>query len=990
MSDLYEVYRDSTSSLPIAASLPENEAYLLNIRLSALDRLYATVKSDPNSRLNPHHRSIGDIESQFIEIVGGVPRTLKDIRRLMKAKNFPPREQSRIKDQLVALLAELDATKSEVFVGAVIEGLLVDYSEKFGLVLNSGTVASLLSSRITDFKSYTSDVEAFSYANLSPTDKSYIEKLLFMLEAFRNITDDTAADLEPAFYDVFALFTKKSLVLVLDAINYYEGDGGIVPREYTEIVGTHTSPIVFQVLYLMSRHYPRNFEKFMQSKAFTRTKRSKSAQDLLISALDQFESDVGQGDLRGGVIFKQIPEDYQGFTSTFDITTLNSLAGKCVFPEKGSNFEILDMTDRATRGQLSKALAAAEIASIEQGDSVTSTIGLCYTVGFCISNLQRTAPEGKVAPYDKFRSSIKNTQKAIGYLKSIVSAAVSRPLMPARDLLRVYCDINITQDDIEDILSKDKKPTLKNLSYVRWTASLYELSNPSEAWTNSTGHGGRFARQVLDSKKLDQGITAMLHHIRSQRASGNETYTHILEKSISAEINPFIADFDEGFNFYSHTRGLDQLRGLTLNSDFTRDLISEGFETELDALFPKNSNGAYEFYIPSVNGYAFMGAVLSPYEDFNDLSNYKFTIHQHGNTEYPSIRIYETAAFNPAVLMTGHKLVSDCCMYTNQWGSSTVLADFIHNNVSTLWVVDMAAKNSMSQVYYNNDSDVIVLGSCFLAKTYVTLKDPSIVSDQHKLSMIEGDTKLFLRYNLPVPYNVDSNSGAITSPLSALDGWETYKTTNNYRQDLIGKLDYGRDYNEVAVELMYSAISSNPNLNFSVSGVYNDSHLARVDGVVSSSDYIERYENNGDSLYTDASQSYSSVREDFLGSMSVSNASSAFQSMIISFDKEGDSAVVGYTAVDGSDVPQVEVSWDYLRYMFSFPMGNSFIPFEGSVIFDTSPRNKSVCLELLTPSWFESANEKPLVRGDNSYDQADLIAMRTPQGGAFIGRERIL
>jgi len=189
---------------------------------------------------------------------------------------------------------------------------------------------------------------------------------------------------------------------------------------------------------------------------------------------------------------------------------------------------------------------------------------------------------------------------------------------------------------------------------------------------------------------------------------------------------------------------------------------------------------------------------------------------------------------------------------------------------------------------------------------------------------------------------------------------------------------------------MYRALSSDLGLNFSVSGVYTQSILTNVDGVVNSGGYIKNFENNSDSLYTDGGQRYSNIREDFLGSVSVSSASSIFQSMVVSFDNEGDSAVVGYTTLDGAEVPQIEVSWDYLRYMFSFPMGNAFVPFEGSVIFDTSPRNESVCLELLTPSWFESANKKPLVRGDESYDQADLIAMRTPQGGAFIGREQIL
>jgi len=529
---------------------------------------------------------------------------------------------------------------------------------------------------------------------------------------------------------------------------------------------------------------------------------------------------------------------------------------------------------------------------------------------------------------------------------------------------------------------------------------LYRVSSEGRSWGTSSVDNALTTR-LIEDRSFDQSVAAMIYFIREQRRklpypiseSFNTDALHknkafpyaMIIESADSTLNPFLQGVEDGFEYYA----FEGRESVSFTSSFVDALRQTEHYDTFEELFP---NGL--FTAPSAISYGFMGAILSPHagyvnkefrDSFNDIRMYKCRKLPYNNIERPSIEVWQTAALNPVCLITGHTQLSNCCMYPKAQGTSASLSDFLHPEaISTLFVFDLFAKNKGNKAYFKQNGDVVCLGTVYNARTFPTLEDASSkVSKTHNLRMIEGDTKLYLQLNEPVPYEINPD-GTFETPVSTLDGWELQTGDRK----LVDSGTLGYDPSVVAKEAVYDAITNDPELNYLISGVYNFS--SPNSNTVKSSSVGISWSNNIDSLYTDGGQTYSDVRESFFGSKSVSDASSTFQSMVVSFDNEGDNAVVGYTALDGAEVPQIEVSWDYLRYMFSFPMGNAFVPFEGSVIFDTSPRNESVCLELLTPSWFESANEKPLVRGDESYDQADLIAMRTPQGGAFIGREQIL
>lgn len=1022
MSDLYEVYLEG-DDLPIAANLPEAEAYDLNLRMEALRTLYSSLGS--RYRSNPSDEIL-DLERGICQILGSdsVPASLGAAKRLLKEQVTDRNERGRLTEGLQSLYSDLDKARSQEFLRDMLTSLTTDFEDKFGVVLNDGTLASVLACRASDFKQYFGSY-GIGYKDLNARDQKYIENLLFMLEAFRNITDEVTIDIDPRFYEALALFDKKALVEIVHTLNYVgeTDDGEPIPREYTSIVGGHYSPPLLLILHVMSVAYADNrvFSRWLKSESFSTQSKAESVSHLLARAIDNAgDFDIGQGELRGSSFFTadtSLVEKYQGLTK-FTLDFLEA-AKACIFG-KGKVGKVttgLDLNNEDEYQSLLRAFAAAEIGT--QEENITSKVAACFTLAFAMTKISNQSGEREVLIYNqprqendqpirremvrtpsalgRFKGALKSARTPMDIVDAVVANILKTPPLIPRDIYNQYMKVDISPKELKAILPNEEKPKIRNLSYMRWMANLYRVSTEARSWGTSAIDDATVKR-LLEDSAFDKAVSAMLYYIREQRISlpypiseniregelRDHPYVAIINNTNSQE-NPFLQGLEEGFNYY----WLEKYNGNGV--DFSRNFLNALRQTEhydaFEQLFPHGV-----FATPSAISYGFMGAVLSPHyvvdtqvDNFNDIRMYRCRELPHGDIEKQNIEVWQTAALNPVCLITGHTQLSNCCMYPKAVGATASLSDFLRPEaVSTLYIFDMYAKNKGNPAFFKQKGDVVCLGTVYNARTFPTLENASSkISNEYALRMIEGETKLYLQLNEPVPYIVNAD-GTFETPVSTLDGWELQ--TGDAK--LVSQTTLGYNPSEIAKAAVYDAISNDPELNYMIAGVY--SFASPNSNTVSSSSMGIRWQNARDNVYTDGQQSYSEVRESFFGSKSIVDASSSFRTMVVSFDNEGDTAVVGYTALDGTEVPQVEVSWDYLRYMFSFPMGNAFVPFEGSVIFDTSPRNESVCLELLTPSWFASADEKPLVRGDNSYDQADLIAMRTPQGGAFIGREQIL
>ena len=75
--------------------------------------------------------------------------------------------------------------------------------------------------------------------------------------------------------------------------------------------------------------------------------------------------------------------------------------------------------------------------------------------------------------------------------------------------------------------------------------------------------------------------------------------------------------------------------------------------------------------------------------------------------------------------------------------------------------------------------------------------------------------------------------------------------------------------------------------------------------------------------------------------------------MHVHFEEIGGSFEVVYVTEGNEELEISKIDdFDYLLYMFSFPKGDSFVPFQGSVHFYTDV-DKDYCKKLLIPDWFK-------------------------------------
>lgn len=1036
MTELYSVFSEDDSTLPVASNLSEDEAYLLNLRISAIDD--QSLLSSSMYRSNPaDDQTIESIEREICDLlnVSNVPSTLGKAKASLKKLKLNKKEMSIAVNSLVDAYTVLVDLKKARFVEDTVSNLDEEYANRFELLLNDGTVRNTILCRISDFHE-----SIILGTPLSDKDSRYLENLLFMLEAFFNVSESASEQDIDTFGKALALFDKKILVQLVETINYCTvEESELQPREYVDSLGTHYTPPFFYTLYVMQSINRSGFIKWLKSSLFSEVKRSNSVASLFEAALDRLSRsemniNLGQGSASGSLVFGRISQLFQGVTNSFTVAQLNA-AISCFVTGKGTLTKLKDVLDLSKSDHeliYRKALNSADMTPTDS--QFTSPVICIFLLTFAMCNisregksrrvniyrtdaegnfvldsdgdriLERTVTTEDVSPFGKFSGFLENAKDVKSVLNRLAKANAGRlPLLPST-ILNVYYRVDVSSEDLEVILPNDDNPTLKNLTYMRWMSYLYLISNTSKNWGTSTWDE-KPSRMLIEDKDFNDEVTAMIFYIRKERTKPNTNYNNKKDnpnpyKGILASedpmLNPFLNNYELGFNYKGYendksTRAFDP--------KFLEAIGKSEHKATFDALFPTG-----DWCGPSAIALGFVGAILSPHKNWNDIRNYKCEHLPHGDVEYPNIEVYATAQFNPVTLVTGHKDMTSCCMYPGAYGRSTIIDDFLHPRPSsTLLAFDTFGKNKGNKAYFNNEGDILCLGSIYNARTQPTLKDTSKVSSEYKLSMVEGDTKLFLRYNEPVPYTIGAN-GVFETPVATLDGFEVCDSGNLVSSSVLG-------YNpvEVSMRCMAAAINSSPKYNYMISGVLpnygydwsafgiEDSSSAgisfeKVSGTLELVDEMgnEKRINVADNVYTDASQNYSKVRTGFFGSLDVADASSAFGTMVVSFDNEGDNAVVGYLDLDGNEVPQIEVSWDYLRYMFSFPMGNAFVPFEGCVCFDTSAKNKAVCMELLTPAWFASADEKPLVRGENEYNQADLIEMRTPKHGAFLGKTQIL
>lgn len=124
------------------------------------------------------------------------------------------------------------------------------------------------------------------------------------------------------------------------------------------------------------------------------------------------------------------------------------------------------------------------------------------------------------------------------------------------------------------------------------------------------------------------------------------------------------------------------------------------------------------------------------------------------------------------------------------------------------------------------------------------------------------------------------------------------------------------------------------------------------------------------------------------GIFTVENPNVLFDQVIFTLeDPRSKTFSMVYRALNGSEVSVKDpVSWDYMRYMWSFPKMHNFIPMKGSAVFRVDPSDynaavQGALMDLVEPEWFLGCDSKPLIRGDKKLKTADILEMRRPLDG---------
>ena len=499
-------------------------------------------------------------------------------------------------------------------------------------------------------------------------------------------------------------------------------------------------------------------------------------------------------------------------------------------------------------------------------------------------------------------------------------------------------------------------------NYFHWCAALIgayteSKSFNSEDWSSSRN---RLA-QVLDNRDLRAKVSALISEIRKDRESGGSVIPQIQRLPFSC--TPLDQDFKIGMS------GLDYGQRTPISSEFRDYCQNNGHREAFDLVFPK-----LEFSYRDAVQVLFAGSLLVKSFARVDTQEVKFKLLGGLDSGTP---VYKSKALNPLCLVMGHDDFWNCCY--------------------TLW---REATSSATAAYFTDFAG----GICGFAKGVSNYKNYDVI------------TTHFTSYEaVAISYDVDSvpaegmdlHKGAVSMQLVQTGNQVTDLLSSSISSDVMAIALGGSEMGKCIQEGSFSKESARMCAERFVDAILGATSITRRLSTIGVEDlkeyfseklaYADDFEIECEIVEFDTVEEiYSEVDMDappsaaMCGYAAVIDASNNFSKVVVAFDREGGDARVTYFDLRGNHVVDVDVDWMTLRYFFSFPKGQSFIPFRGSVHFETSVSNRDVCEELILPSWFADADRKPLVRGGRALRRKDLIRMRTPKQGVFISGDRVL
>ena len=322
--------------------------------------------------------------------------------------------------------------------------------------------------------------------------------------------------------------------------------------------------------------------------------------------------------------------------------------------------------------------------------------------------------------------------------------------------------------------------------------------------------------------------------------------------------------------------------------------------------------------------------------------------------------------YNPLELMSGYRTLGSCCMLPHQPGTYASMSSF-YGNISKFTSHDTPIEEAdrTAYVFAPTQKGYVCLGTMFLPRFSLSYNSTSPQAQTASIELLAGPTAIQVRTEgLAQPYPDVARS---------FDGWETTSNTDGVDASVVS---------QAARLLVEGVLGAQTGVQMGLIGSVGDAPQTSVQSV---SDVSVNATSISDS-YLD----YPSPRpnEILKGIFTVENPNVLFDQVIFTLeDPRSKTFSMVYRALNGSEVSVKDpVSWDYMRYMWSFPKMHNFIPMKGSAVFRVDPSDynaavQGALMDLVEPEWFLGCDSKPLIRGDKKLKTADILEMRRPLDG---------
>ncbi len=891
------------------------------------------VLNPPRSRRNPAG-TVAEVEVSIAELLNAssAPSTLKKAKKAANALGLSRREVSEIVQQLNKLYTIKDVLIFPEFSQAIAQSLTEDLSKNQSFYLSEDLVAKIIECQASAFRTSVSLGSSATYEGLSKKEKVFLQDLLLLLDVFVGVDPNASHFVaDSTFFESLGSLTPVQIDALCRSTENIT---------FSKMVGAHYAPYVMLTLQCL---FTINSDLTIQTLT---EKPEQTTFDNLYTFLDQLPWDETLGNALRGVSFNFIAVDMQG--TGVDAQVVNV----CLHCLIGTDFDwrVLDKSLRKVLGS-----------HIKISESHTPFVSIVFLLAKAI-NL--STPDLKVRNRNLANAYALKPEKALG---SLLKTLKKPPSVESSFIWENY----INMDDVyED----------NDVHYLEWGFSLfaeiYKAGLPNYD-DDPTYDQAKDLTLHLNSPKGQKDLQLLIDICEAYRELTNhDDYELFIDLGL------------EDMSQYDKNSARISLRKAVLSGTKFQEIEVGKYNWGGKAYKTTEGSRLLERFeslsLQSLPFNLFVAALTIP--DPYNLLQFKY----ESVTTASGAVVAISKPYNPVELVSGFRTLGACCMLPYQPGTYASMSSFYGSLKTTskgalkypLWDVDRTA-----YIFADTDEGHICMGTMFLPLFDITYDDGI-----SRVRELNSTPQLTLSFG-PTQLNLDSKGLIPVAPEQSrsYDGWESneaevpseMRSTDN--EDLIT----GILTSSVGVQMgLVGSAGDSPNPSVRQ---LNPSH--------STNHKIVRIESSSD-CYLD----YSSPEPTIVlaGEFPVENPSVLFSQVAFLVDDSApDLFKINYTTKDGVEVPlekvgNMRVSLDFgldiMKYIWSFPKMDSFIPLSGSVIFKVKNLTKTVqrtILDLVIPEWFIECDENPLIRSGKELRTDDIINMRRPVGGIALVHDGI-